>query len=535
MTRQRGRYVAKRSPAVAEGWRLERHTQVSHLFGANGMRIGPDGRLYIAQCVGSQISAVDLATGEIETISPLGGDIIGPDDIAFDDHGNIYATEFMDGRVSVRRANGETQIVRDDVPHANGITFHQGRLFIDESRMGGRLLELDLNGGAPRVVAENLAFPNALAPGPDGWLYFPLVVDSEIWRIHPDSGRTERVTAGLSRPVAVKFDSKGFIISPQQASGEVLRIDPQNGNKTVLATLDPGLDNLTFMGERLFISHMTDGRITEILADGKSRNVLAGGFHGPFGLAVGDDGRVYVADHVACYVLKPGGGVECVGTSFVPGFAGGTRGMARVAGRGFVVTTWKSTVALYQPEADKLEVLAEGLGQPYGVAVAPDGTFIVAEFGAGRVSSVRRNKVDVLAAGLRRPIGVAVAPSGECFVSEEGGGRIVKITGSAIETVLDGLQKPQGIAVHDGKLYVVDAGAHSLISFDIESRTCNTIAADLPVGAPPGVIPKPLRGGPFSGPFGPFAGIAAASDGTLYFSADAEGSIMALRPEKRTM
>ena len=58
----------------------------------------------------------------------------------------------------------------------------------------------------------------------------------------------------------------------------------------------------------------------------------------------------------------------------------------------------------------------------------------------------------------------------------------------------------------------------------------HTIATDLPVGAPPGVVPKPLRGiMPFSGPQGPFAGIAAGPDGTLYVSADSEGSVLALR------
>lgn len=45
------------------------------------------------------------------------------------------------------------------------------------------------------------------------------------------------------------------------------------------------------------------------------------------------------------------------------------------------------------------------------------------------------------------------------------------------------------------------------------------------------MTPKPLRGmPPFSGPQGPFAGIAAAADGTLYVSADGEGSVLALRP-----
>ena len=58
-----------------------------------------------------------------------------------------------------------------------------------------------------------------------------------------------------------------------------------------------------------------------------------------------------------------------------------------------------------------------------------------------------------------------------------------------------------------------------------------TIASGLPVGAPPGVVPQPLLGmPPFSGPQGPFAGIAAGPDGTLYISADGEGSVLALHP-----
>jgi hypothetical protein len=34
---------------------------------------------------------------------------------------------------------------------------------------------------------------------------------------------------------------------------------------------------------------------------------------------------------------------------------------------------------------------------------------------------------------------------------------------------------------------------------------------------------------PFSGPQGPFTGIAAGPDGTIYVSADAEGSVLAIR------
>ena len=54
----------------AEGWALHRMTPPSRLNGANGIRTGVDGRIYVAQVAGSRVSAVDVDTGAIETISP---------------------------------------------------------------------------------------------------------------------------------------------------------------------------------------------------------------------------------------------------------------------------------------------------------------------------------------------------------------------------------------------------------------------------------------------------------------------------------
>lgn len=533
-----GRYAATSTASLAEGWSLERLTPASRLFGANGLRTGPDGRIYVAQVTGSQISALDVGTGRLETVSPMGSEIVAPDDVAFDARGNLYATEVMDGRVSVLGDDGRSRVLRDDLPGANGITFHQNRLFIDECRMEGRLMELGLGGGTPRVLLENLPLPNALEAGPDGLLYFPLLGSNDIWRIRPEGGAAERVVGDLGTPVAVKFDSQGYIVSPQVASGEVLRIDPRTGERRVLAALDPGLDNLTFVGDRLFVSNF-DGRISEILAGGETRTVLPGGLNWPLDLAMGGDGRLYVADGTSFYVLRlgdepgraSGGRLQRLGMLFSPGYPGFLRGLVPVAEGGFVVTTSGGQVALYRPWDEESEVLADGLDQLYGVAVAAGGAIVVAELGAGRVLSVRSGRVEVLAAGLRDPLGVAIGPDGTCLVSEAGAGRVVALAGSGVETVLDGLQRPQGIVVHEGRLYTVDAGAKELIAFDLESGARCTVAGGLPVGPPPGVIPKPLRGlPPFSGPQGPFAGITAGPDGTLYLSADAEGSVLALRP-----
>jgi hypothetical protein len=80
---------------------------------------------------------------------------------------------------------------------------------------------------------------------------------------------------------------------------------------------------------------------------------------------------------------------------------------------------------------------------------------------------------------------------------------------------------------------VIDAVAKELIEYDLAGKSRRAIATGLPVGAPAGVVPKFLRAiGTMSGPMGPFAGVAAGADGTLYVSGDAEGSVLAIRRSK---
>ncbi|MCV7041038.1 gluconolaconase [Mycolicibacterium moriokaense] len=521
------RYIAT-NPTTADGWRLERVTTPSRLFGANGLRTGPDGRIYVAQVTGSQISALDLADGGVEAVSPKGSEIIAPDDVAFDSAGNLYATEVMEGRVSVRDAGGAARVLRDDLPCANGITVHQDRLFINECRDGGRLMELNRATGAARILLEDLPSPNAMEVGPDGMLYYPLMTANEIWRIDPQGGEPQRVTGDLGVPDAVKFDPQGYLVSTQVASGQVFRIDPRSGDKTLLAQLNPGLDNLTFVGDRLFVSNFT-GEITEILTGGGTRTALPGGLNWPLDLVVGDDGRLYVADGTYFYVVGADGALETVGMLFTPGYPGFLRGLAPAGPGAFIVATSGGQIARYRPGDGETDYLADGFDQLYGVAVGPGDTIVFAELGTGSVHALRSGNVELLASGLQDPVGVAFGSDGVPLVAESGTGRIVRLAGST-ETVVDGLQRPQGIHVSGDQLYIVDAGAKEVIAVGLTSGERRTIAAGLPVGPPPGVNPKPLKGmPPFSGPQGPFAGITEGRDGTLYVAADGDGSVLALR------
>ena len=101
----------------------------------------------------------------------------------------------------------------------------------------------------------------------------------------------------------------------------MLRIDPRSGERTVLATIAPGLDNLTFAGNRLLVSSFT-GQVTEILGGGQTRGVLPGGLTWPLDLTVGSDGILYVAD--GTYFYAPAGRRRAAGAgdALQPGLAG---------------------------------------------------------------------------------------------------------------------------------------------------------------------------------------------------------------------
>jgi sugar lactone lactonase YvrE len=524
-----GRYTGPEPAIAAEGWAIRRVTRASRLTGANGIRTGADGRIYVAQVAGNKVSAIDPDSGLISTISPAGGGIIGPDDLAFDEEGNLYCTEITEGRVSVMRPDGSYQVIEGNMPVANPITYHRGHLIAGELRIGGRIMELDRNGGAPRVIYEGVPMANAFDVGPDGKLYFPAQAANEIWRIGLDGGEPEVVARGLGVPDSVKFHPDGYIVSTQVYSGQVLKIDPLTGAQEVLADIGPGLDNVAFVGGRTFVSHIT-GSIHEILAPGKVRALVDKGLQWPMGLAAGADGTLFIADGGWTYSLAPGGAPVEIGNLFTPGFAGWTRAAAPAGSGEWIVTTANGDVARWNPAAQESAMLASGYDKLMGVAVAADGAIVFAETGTGKVHALESGVVRELASGLSGPMGVAIGPDGSVYVAECEAGRVVRLSGGRSESVIDGMTRPEGLAISGGRLFAVDTVAKNLVACDLSGGAADVIVRDLPVGAPTGIIGRHAGGvGDMCGPMWCFTGIAAGPDGTIFIAGDAEGSVLAIQ------
>lgn len=524
---------ADKAAQLAAGWSLTYAQPPSALFGANGMRFGPDGQLYVAQAFGSQVSALDPESGAVRTVSPVGGPIVGPDDLAFDTKGTMFATEVMSKRVSARMPDGTVRVVAENVPAANGVTAHGDRVFMDEFRPGGRMFELYADGRAPRLIAKDLPFPNALCLGPDDNIYFPAVPLGEIWRVPVEGGEAERFLGGLALPVAVKFDSSGALVTTQSGSGEITRIDLQSGNQTRIAQVRPGIDNFAFGPDgRLFVSHFVDGGVAEILAGGKERTLVAPGLVGPWGIAVGPDGTLYVADGLSFMTLTPGGATARPGMLLMHGFPGVVRSVAIGADGTVYLANSAGGVSTYVP-GEEAKFLIEGLDRVMGIAVGPDGTVYACESGGGRVVAAGQDgNFRTVATGLGQPTGIAVAGDGAVYVAEAANGRVVQVRSGESASVLDGLQEPHGVAVSGGDLFVLDRGGKALHRVSLGTKRAEVVARNLPVGAQPGIVPKTLPGieDVLPGPLLPFAGLAAAPGGTLYVAADGDGSILALRP-----
>lgn len=523
------------TPSTSGRWDLRRLNSPNRLWGSNGVTFGPDGRLYVAQFLAGQISAVDTATGDVDVVVPLDGPVQAPDDLAFGADGSMYIADLTPGRIWRRSPEGAYSLVSDQVQVPNGITCVGDRLFVNEMKMNGRLLELFPDGGDPVVLTEGLALGNAMQLGPDGCLYYPHMIGNQVWRIPPDGGTPELFAEEVDDPVAVRFDKGGvLVVLSRGPAGIVTRIDLATGARSVVVSGVLGLDNAAFDAEnRMFVSSFGSGGVTEMREDGRTREIVPRGLSGPFGVTVDLGGTVYAADHYR--LVSPGDSGEHDSSGvithelqpFVHGITADD-GLLHFASE-------YGDVRTYDPVHRTTRVRVQGLNEPTGIERSPDGALVVAESGSrprrtdrradrrdghrhrarGRAPAPRRRRLrrrGPLLRQRRRTRGRA--PDRR----RRDGDRRGRPRGAA------GAGRPRGRTVHGGRRAPVSAGG---VPHDGETRID---AENLAVGLPPGITrtePALFAAGMPGSPH-PFAGLAVAPDGSLLLSANGEGSVLRL-------
>jgi sugar lactone lactonase YvrE len=468
----------------------------------------------VTQVFGSQVTAIDVETGVHEVSSPLGAGITGPDDAIFGADGTMFATEPLSGRVTARRPDGTYRLVCLDLPAANGCTMDhdRARLFVDEFRPGGRLLEVDPAGeGEPRVLLEDLDGPNAPAMGPDGKLYFPQVFADEIWSYDLDTGQARLVARDLPRPTAVKFDSRGRLVTSVAGAGHILAIDLDTGAREVLAEVPLGIDNVSVgSSDRIFVSHYVDGRVAEETA-GRRRVLSPPGLLGPHGLAVDADGTILFADALSTGAVVDG-----------------------VAERHHRLLVDQPTLAIgVAPFAGATIVLSgtgellryDGSGQPAvfaggllgATAMVVDGDrLLVAVRADGRIVAVGSDgATTVELAGVPSP--ASVDRLGDGYVI--GAGPLVLVVdGAGHEQRIEGFGDAQGVAAVGSLVLVADAARHELVLVDVAGGRREVVVGGAPVGPAVAGATVPAA----------FAAVASDGAGGYLIGCNGDGSIRRL-------
>lgn len=515
------------SPVLARGWRLKSISRPRGLAGANGLRIGPDGALYVVSAFGSEVARVGIETGERSIIATAEDDIISPDDVAFDGE-VMYVTQCMNAKVTAF-VDGSSSVVVDDLSGANGIDVRSGRMFVSQFLPSGKVWEVFLDSRPPRLLAKDLPGPNGLCASPDGHVYFVQVFTGDVMRVPMDGGRVERMATGLSAPSSVRVGPNGTIYISQGGDGRISTLDPRTRELKEFARSRPGIDNLAVHDDgRVFISYYIDGAVYEITGRGQLRELIPPGLLGPYGIAATST-AVHVADGFAAATLADDGEVTPVGKFTDPGFPGYLRGLAATDDGQLLATTSEGRAARYEPETGKSEVLTDTLSEPMGIAAWPDGGAFIAEAGRSRVIFVSASgETSVVADELRRPVGVALDPAGTVFVSDEERGTVERI-GDRPAVLADGLNHPHDICVMEDRLLVAEAGAARLLSIPIDGGAAAVIASHLPIGTGNGVRGT-LSGLPemVPGPISPFAGIDTDNAGRVFIAGDALGVVLVL-------
>jgi sugar lactone lactonase YvrE len=476
------------------------------ISGANGVHFGPDGLLYVASVIGSEIVVLDPETGNV--MRRISEGVEGPDDIAFHSDGSFYWTSILTGEVAGIRPDGSRVTVARLTPGSNPITFSSDdRLFVSQCFFDDKLYEVDPEGREePRLISDSLG-PNCglngMDWGPDDRLYGPRWFRGEIVSFDVDTLEMRTEATGFEVPAAVKFDSNGVLHVLDTASGAVVRVDA--GEREVIARFPPGLDNFAFdADDRLFVSSFVDGFVIRVNTDGSQTTISPGGLAHPGGLALretsGDEGQPRLEIVIADLQSIRGFDASTGASTFVERNVFGVSEMGSVTniaidGENLLLTSWlDGSVKVWDPNERKVLESHTELAGPVS-ALRYAGKLVVAEHGKGRVISIgassgelQSHHIEVIATGLPAPTGLAVR-GGDLFVGDRERGEIIRIATDGVpreaaEVVVTGLSTPEGIAATEKGFAVMEGASGRLVEVDASGVARHIATIDAGTSSP---------------------------------------------------
>lgn len=176
-----------------------------------------------------------------------------------------------------------------------------GSLYI--SNWGGGTVDRISANGTRTIFSNAIASPAGIVVDTSASVYIASYSGDYITRIDPDGTHT-RIAENLATPTGLSFSADGHLLVANRASGEVLSLNLQTGEKRVLADSFSLPVGVVEMPERSLVVSQYGGRVTRVMPDG-SRQELGQSFVRP-GVGIVADGAdaVLVVDNGAGLVRR---------------------------------------------------------------------------------------------------------------------------------------------------------------------------------------------------------------------------------------
>lgn len=348
-----------------------------------------DGSLYVVERRG-RLLEVDPFAGTVKRV--LTEELVGAEGIACSRTEAFVTLPASDRVVRVSLLDGVASVVSEDLELPTGIAFG-GQVVFVVSGETGQVLEMDLARPERRRVLADFRFPGLAALcthgiTPQGAVALTVsnLVDGSLVEVSLQSVPPRNlVPPGLTPAGSLRYELESRLFASGLTQAE---LDPSGQLvhapllRSLYASPEPllGIVDSALDGDgNVYYALSEGGRI--LTGWGSSIRVLAEGLSDPGGLAVDNEGLIFVAEPSAgrVSVILGGGETLAVGTEL-----GRPVDLAFLPGQGVVVVD-EEQGRLFLLGSEGPRLLRSDLKRPVAVSRLPDGDLAVVEAGADRV------------------------------------------------------------------------------------------------------------------------------------------------------
>jgi glucose/arabinose dehydrogenase len=230
-----------------------------------------------------------------------------PTSLTFDDSGTPYVAESglpfggaqPGGRIWRLERDGSRTLLAEGLrPPVNGLTYHQGGLYVSEGGHPARISRFDLD-GRQTVILDNLPGPgnyhtNMVVFGPDGKLYFSQGSMTNTGIVGLDA-----YELGWLRLLPHAHDIPGYEIELAGFNAETSNpLSSEPGARVRTGAFAP-FGTLTEAGQRIPAQVPCTAAIMRCNPDGSELELVAWGIRNAYGLGFLPDGRLLAVDQGA--------------------------------------------------------------------------------------------------------------------------------------------------------------------------------------------------------------------------------------------